>query len=342
MNTDIRIAISFKGHRKRKKFRMLLKNDMATDYLIDFWIAVATDRPDGDLSGLDVLDIALMAGWDGDPSQFVNAMVAAGFLDEIATGYQVHEWSQHNGYASSAAERSDRARFSRMARLHPAIYAELKENGVNAVSAAVYKSLTKTVRPFNDHSTTVEEPLTKRTSPSPSPSPSPSLTTDKTFCAILPIAPGASENCDKEGVAGKQDEPKQPPEQEQEFYLTHKKKKLAGQRLKDFERFWQAFAYRKDRAKAADSWLNIPNYSPELVDEIVRAAEEEARARPALIEKDRTPIYAQGWLSGRRWEDDEDKVGDTSPKGCTTAADLERIRKLREERKKQLEGTGDV
>ena len=44
MNTDIRISVSFKGHRKRKKLKLYLKDDGATEYLIDLWISVATDR----------------------------------------------------------------------------------------------------------------------------------------------------------------------------------------------------------------------------------------------------------------------------------------------------------
>ena len=116
MNTDIRIAVSFKGNRKRKKFRMLLGDQLATDYLLDFWISVATDKPSGDLSGLDNLDICLMAGWEGDCDLFVNSLYDAGFLDKTETGYKVHQWEEHNGYASAAAARSDKSRKAAVAR----------------------------------------------------------------------------------------------------------------------------------------------------------------------------------------------------------------------------------
>jgi hypothetical protein len=116
MNTDIRISVSFKGHRKRKKFRMLLGDPGATDYLIDFWISVAMDRPDGNLGGLDDMDIALMAGWEGDPGKFISAMLDAGFLDRIESGFVVHGWTEHNGYASAANVRSEAARKAALAK----------------------------------------------------------------------------------------------------------------------------------------------------------------------------------------------------------------------------------
>jgi len=36
---------------------------------------------------------------------------------------------------------------------------------------------------------------------------------------------------------------------------------------------------------------------------MIRAAKEEAKQRPALIAQGTTPIYAQGWITARRWED---------------------------------------
>jgi len=116
MNTDIRISISFKGNRKRKKFRMILGHDSATDFLLDLWLAVATDRPEGDLAGLDALDICLMAGWDGECEHFVSSLVSAGFLDKTDAGYAVHDWTEHNGYASASKLRSEVARKAAVSR----------------------------------------------------------------------------------------------------------------------------------------------------------------------------------------------------------------------------------
>lgn len=49
MNTDIRLAVPFRGHRKRKRLRLLL-GPGSTDYLLDLWIATAMNHPDGILT----------------------------------------------------------------------------------------------------------------------------------------------------------------------------------------------------------------------------------------------------------------------------------------------------
>ncbi len=85
MKSAIRISVSFKGHRKRKRFRAILGAD-STDYLLDLWISAAVSRPDRILRGFDALDIALEAGWSGDPEVFVDALIKAGFLDVLEDG----------------------------------------------------------------------------------------------------------------------------------------------------------------------------------------------------------------------------------------------------------------
>jgi uncharacterized phage protein (TIGR02220 family) len=157
MNTDIRISISFKGNRKRKKFRLLLRHDSATDYLLDFWLSVATDRPDGDLAGLDNLDICLMAGWEGDCEHFVDCLVSAGFLDIKSEGYSVHDWAEHNGWASAAKQRSEVARKAAISRWE-------KKSGIKAVMPEQCLSNTEAMP---------QHEISNAPSPSPIPSPSP-------------------------------------------------------------------------------------------------------------------------------------------------------------------------
>lgn len=182
MNTDIRISVSFKSHRKRAKFRMLV-GERATDYLIDLWLSVAMDRPDGNLQGLDDMDIAIMSGWTGEPKVFVDALISVGFLDSTTVerplngvttnGYSLHDWTEHNGYACAADDRSDKSRFSRMAKTHPVIYEELKAKSYTSITSEEYKRLT-----------TVERPLTNRLSPLPSPLPLPSIKEEP--AAVIP------------------------------------------------------------------------------------------------------------------------------------------------------------
>lgn len=78
-------------------------------------------------------------------------------------------------------------------------------------------------------------------------------------------------------------------------------KLLKGQQAKDFLRFWESFSYKEGRAGAATSWSKIKDYSPELVERIIAAATDKAKRRSG---EDKTPQMAQGWLSGKRWEDE--------------------------------------
>lgn len=104
MNTDIRIAVSFMGHRKRKRLRLLL-GPGSTDYLIDLWIATAMNHPSGILQGMDETDIALEAGWDEDPQKFVSALIECGFLEVDDGVYSLHDWGEHQSYVVKAPER---------------------------------------------------------------------------------------------------------------------------------------------------------------------------------------------------------------------------------------------
>lgn len=99
---------------------------------------------------------------------------------------------------------------------------------------------------------------------------------------------------------------------EPEFYLTKKKRKLTGKRLETFLKFWEIFDYKKDKANAADSWIDIPELTNQLVDEICEAAKTESDNRPELINKGSTPMFAQGWLTARRWEDEQNIENETN------------------------------
>jgi len=110
VNTDIRISVSFKGHRKRKRLSLML-GPGATDYLLDLWITAAMCHPDGRLSRMDETDIAIEAGWPGKPLDFVQALLACGFLDHCdCEGYSLHDWAEHQPYVMGAPERTERAR----------------------------------------------------------------------------------------------------------------------------------------------------------------------------------------------------------------------------------------
>lgn len=86
------------------------------------------------------------------------------------------------------------------------------------------------------------------------------------------------------------------------FYETKKGRKLKGDPLLRFEQFWTAFDYKSGRAEAADAWYDL-SADDATFEQIISAAKAEAARRPKLLAEGKTPKMAQGWLSGRRWED---------------------------------------
>ena len=120
MSSDIRLAISFRGHRKRKRLRLLL-GPGSTDYLIDLWIATAMNHPNGILEGMDETDIALEAGWEGEDAQkLVFALLECGFLEKNESGtYLLHDWEDHQGYVIHSEQRKTQARNAAAARWKP-------------------------------------------------------------------------------------------------------------------------------------------------------------------------------------------------------------------------------
>ncbi len=100
-----------------------------------------------------------------------------------------------------------------------------------------------------------------------------------------------------------------------EFYHTKKKRKLTGKRLETFNEFWKTFNFKKGKAEAADSWYDIPTLTDSLVKQILESAKIEADNRQALIDQNKSPKWAQGWLSGKRWED-EITVNNNSPQSA--------------------------
>jgi predicted transcriptional regulator len=118
----------------------------------------------------------------------------------------------------------------------------------------------------------------------------------------------------------------------EEVYYTYKKRRLSGKRLESFKRFWEAFNYKDGKAKAADSWFDIPKLTESFVDQIVSAAKAEAQRRPGLISKGKTPKMAQGWITERRWEDETYKNPPESSYPIQEVTTIEEIEELTRKR----------
>lgn len=172
--TDIRLLITFKGHRKRKKLKMII-GPGSTDYLLDLWLTVANDRPDGNLTGWDKYDVAIAAGWeDEEPDRLVDALIRSGWLDQDDDGvYSLHDWGDHQGWVSGSEKRSKAARKAALIKNHGKeaaeeilrISADRRKKGADRTNKAAAAC---------DPHDPAHADSQKTPAPSPSPSPLPS------------------------------------------------------------------------------------------------------------------------------------------------------------------------
>lgn len=62
-----------------------------------WWWAVDNVGVDGRLTGLTPYEIGLAAQWDGDPEEFVEALIDAGFIDRVGDELVLHDWYDYAG-----------------------------------------------------------------------------------------------------------------------------------------------------------------------------------------------------------------------------------------------------
>lgn len=75
-----------------------------------------------------------------------------------------------------------------------------------------------------------------------------------------------------------------------------------------FEAFWQTFGHKKGKANAREAFAREfakAHHAADWLQAVMAAAAKEAQRRPHLIADGQTPIYAQGWLTQRRYEDED-------------------------------------
>lgn len=96
--------------------RLGVSKPTAVGHLHFLWWWCLTHRPDGVLCDMDADEIADAAGWEGDPVLFLDALVAAGWLDNTGGSPAVHDWWDGAGKTIKrrkfATERQRKARDS--------------------------------------------------------------------------------------------------------------------------------------------------------------------------------------------------------------------------------------
>ena len=73
------------------------------------WCWVVEARPDGDLAGLDSVDLAYACGWGGDPEALMAALLGSGLIDSPpGCGLGVHGWAERMSSYRESQRRAER------------------------------------------------------------------------------------------------------------------------------------------------------------------------------------------------------------------------------------------
>jgi hypothetical protein len=93
MTNDARLSCGLPSHPKTKKLIKRLGQAAAWN-LVCLILWAATNRSDGDLSGMSVEDIELAADWSGEDGALVAALQEVRFIDVEDGGFMLHDWHE--------------------------------------------------------------------------------------------------------------------------------------------------------------------------------------------------------------------------------------------------------
>lgn len=162
MAGDARISTGLPGHPKTKK--LLRRLGHAGPWgLVCLFLWAASNRSDGDLSGMSIEDIELAADWQGAEGEFVRALCEVGFLDGEVVGYRIHDWAEHNPWAAGSADRSEASKWAALCKRYG-----------RAGAADRMPDYAERMRPAHEPHATGTKAQCDPGAPSPSPIPLPS------------------------------------------------------------------------------------------------------------------------------------------------------------------------
>jgi len=263
--TDFRIDTTFFFHLKTLKVKRKLGASGAFA-LLTLWAYATENRPKGILSGMTTDDIEAVSQWDGEDGVLVACLLQTGFLDQLEDGlFSLHNWEDRNAWAFHSQERSEAAKKAATAR-----WSKRKDAG--GMQGALRKDAGGMQGALRKDAGSMQGALRKDAGSNaepykeecPSPSPSP------------------SPNPKKKGAnAGA----------------------FAAER---FETFWAIFPNKKDKKKAFEAFRKL-NPDDILLAKIVKAVKSQMEWRDqmkTLGEFAPGWKYGQGWINGKRWEDE--------------------------------------
>jgi hypothetical protein len=118
-------------------------------------------------------------------------------------------------------------------------------------------------------------------------------------------------------------------DEDQEVFVSHKKQRLIGNKLKIFIELYEAFDYREKRAPAIDEFLEViwPMFgndrekNNELVEKLVCSLRLFRENNPLCSLGTSRPMLFQNWIANRRWEDEDSQHIWRMPKNSMAAVE---------------------
>ena len=176
---DIRLSVTLPSHPKTTKLIRRV-GPCGGWNLVCLLIWAAQNKPDGCLRGMSDEDIEIAALWAGEVGAFVTALAGVRFLDGTTGEYQLHDWAEHQPWASGADLRSAKARWNAVKRHHGERTADAEvpewaaRRKLSATPNDAISTATSTATEHASSTYTAMHAAQPSNAPSPSPSPSPS------------------------------------------------------------------------------------------------------------------------------------------------------------------------
>lgn len=147
MNIDTRINNDFFSHPKTVKLQAVL-GEIAPMFLIKLWLYASKFFSDGVIKGLSPELLEKQIGWTASNGKnFIETLENIGFIEREGDNIVLHDWDEHNQYASTDNRRKDLNRFNSLGRYFPEVARILRANNVYSITASQYKEIKASVEP---------------------------------------------------------------------------------------------------------------------------------------------------------------------------------------------------
>jgi len=256
-------------------------------HITSFWLWALDNVPDGELDGISPRMIARAAQWEGEPEDFMNALIEAGFIDKTDDGLIIHDWYD---YAGKLVERriAERER----SRQRRAASRKKKKDDQTATDG----------RPTDDQKKTVgtvpNRTVPNRTGNNPPPIIPPKGGSDERAAATEDNNAISGESLLVETATGEPNEVSHSKTQKR----TKKTLSLSLVQKTRFDRFWTVWPHKVSKGQAEITWGKLDpddDLTGKIIEGVRRAIKYDRRFQPGGFMP-----HASTWLNAKGWEDE--------------------------------------